>query len=53
MWVSVGFVNEIIEAQATKLSIIDEAFDSVFAPPPVSLSMLAPSSDAAAVPTPA
>ncbi|SMD00041.1 hypothetical protein [Rhizobium sp. RU36D] len=30
MWVSIGFVNEMLEAQATKLALIDDAFDSVF-----------------------
>lgn len=30
MWVSAGFVNEMLEAQATKLALIDDAFDSVF-----------------------
>lgn len=31
MWVSAGFVDEMIEAQAAKLAVIDDAFESCFA----------------------
>jgi hypothetical protein len=30
MWVSAGFVREIVEAQAAKLAVIDAAFEAVF-----------------------
>lgn len=30
MWVSTGFVSEIVETQATKLAVIDAAFERVF-----------------------
>jgi hypothetical protein len=32
MWVSAGFVGEMVEAQATKLSVIETAFREAFAP---------------------